>query len=203
MPLRWDSEKGTTMAANLSNETWTQIRHDYEHTDRPVEDICAEHGISSGTLRDRIRRWGWARRRPPIPPAGPCRLPAAQIEPALPTVAAFASVAPSLAAAPQVETAAPCAAPAPKLAAGEDAGAGGEGGDSTITPRLQSAVARVLPAIEATVATLAAGATHPRELERAARALAALTRTLRELNGLLSQRQAAAADAHDDDDDMP
>src|SRR5207237_10392451 len=71
----------------------------------------------------------------------------------------------------------------------------------------QSAVARVLPAIEATVATLAAGATHPRELERAARALAALTRTLRELNGFLSQRQAAAADAHDDDahddDDMP
>ena len=188
--------------ARTTSEAWAQIRHDYEHTDRPVEDICAEHGISSGTLRDRMRRWGWARRRPPIPPAGPSRLPAAQIEPALPTVAAFASVAPSLAAAPQVETAAPCAAPAPKLAAGDDAGACGEGRDSTITPRLQSAVARVLPAIEATVATLAAGATHPRELERAARVLAALTRTLRELNGLLSQRQAAAADA-DDDDDMP
>jgi hypothetical protein len=109
------------------------------------------------------------------PPAGPSRRPA-----------------------PPVETAASCAASAPQVAAGEDAGACGEGGDSTITPRLQSAVARVLPAIEATVATLAAGATHPRELERAARALAALTRTLRELNGLLSQRQAAAVDAHDD-----
>ena len=59
--------------------------------------------------------------------------------------------------------------------------------------RLQSAVARVLPAIEATIATLAAGPQHPRELERSARLLAALTRTLRELNSLLSQRQAAAA----------
>jgi hypothetical protein len=39
---------------------------------------------------------------------------------------------------------------------------------------------------------------QPREMEQTARALASLTRTLRELNGLLSQRQAAAAD-----DDMP
>jgi hypothetical protein len=191
------------MVPEPTSEAWTKIRHEYEHTDRPVEDICAEHGISSGTLRDRMRRWGWTRRRAPIPSVGPSRLPAAQIEPALPTVGAFDSVAPSLAAAPQVETAAPCAASAPQVAAGEDASACG---DSTITPRLQSAVARVLPAIEATVAKLAAGATHPRELERAARALTALTRTLRELNGLLSQRHAAAADAHDDDmfdDDMP
>src|SRR5439155_27380913 len=49
------------------------------------------------------------------------------------------------------------------------------------------------------VAKLTANATHPRELERAARALAALTRTLRELNGLLSQCQAPAADADDDE----
>jgi hypothetical protein len=61
----------------------------------------------------------------------------------------------------------------------------------------------VLPAIEATVATLAAGPTHPRELERAARALAALTRTLRELNSLLRQRQVPAADDPAADDDMP
>jgi hypothetical protein len=41
------------MAASLSNDAWAQIRHDYEHTERPVEDICAEHGISSGTVRNR------------------------------------------------------------------------------------------------------------------------------------------------------
>jgi hypothetical protein len=56
-----------------------------------------------------------------------------------------------------------------------------------IVPRLRSASARVLPAIEATLARLAAGTQHPREMERASRALSALTRTLRELNALLSQ----------------
>jgi hypothetical protein len=60
-----------------------------------------------------------------------------------------------------------------------------------ITARLQSAVDRMLPAIEVTVARLGAPGTPPRELERAARALAMLTRTWRELNDLLSQRQAA------------
>src|SRR5262249_2654100 len=81
-------------------------------------------------------------------------------------------------------------------AGGEAGGTGGKG--EAIVPRLQSAVERVLPAIETIVATLAAGASHPRELERAARALAALTRTLRELNSLLSQRQTPAARAFDD-----
>ena len=56
-------------------EAWAQIRYDYEHTDRPVEDICAEHGITSGTLRDRMRRWRWTRRRPPIPREGPPPVP--------------------------------------------------------------------------------------------------------------------------------
>jgi len=55
----------------LTPEAWAQIRYDYEHTDRPVADICAEHGISSGTLRDRMRRWNWRRRRTPIPREGP------------------------------------------------------------------------------------------------------------------------------------
>ena len=72
-------------------------------------------------------------------------------------------------------------------------------------PRLQSAVARVLPAIETTVARLAAGAAHPREMEQAGRALGALTRALRELNSLLSERQpppvgdAAAGEPADDE----
>ena len=39
---------------------------------------------------------------------------------------------------------------------------------------------------------------HPREMERAARALSSLTRTLRELNGLLSEHQARI-----EDDGMP
>ena len=63
--------KSTIMAPTLTSEAWTQIRYDYEHTERPIAAICAEHGISSGTLRDRMRRWGWTRRRPPIPREGP------------------------------------------------------------------------------------------------------------------------------------
>ena len=56
----------------LTPEAWAQIRYDYEHTDRPVADICADYGISSGTLRDRMRRWHWRRRRrSPIPREGP------------------------------------------------------------------------------------------------------------------------------------
>ena len=45
------------MPPELTSEAWVQIRYDYERTERPIEDICAEHGISSGTLRDRMRRW--------------------------------------------------------------------------------------------------------------------------------------------------
>ena len=63
-----------------SSEAWAHIRYAYEHTDRPVEDICAEHGISSGTLRDRMRRWRWTRRRPPIPRDGPPPVAMAQHE---------------------------------------------------------------------------------------------------------------------------
>jgi transposase-like protein len=178
------------MSPDLSPEAWAQIRCDYEHTDRPVEDICAEHGISSGTLRDRMRRWRWRRRRPPIPAQGPTVAPVEDVAPWLPAQSALSLPAPESDRATQEQAA---------VATGEVAD------DGAIVPRLQSAVARVLPAIEATVARLAGEAAyHPRETERAARALAALTRTLRELNSLLSQQLARTADrcAADDDRDI-
>ena len=74
------------------------------------------------------------------------------------------------------------------------ASANAEADPASIVQRLQGAVARVLPAIEATIARLAAGPQHPREMEQAGRALGALTRTLRELNALLSQHNAHAND---------
>jgi hypothetical protein len=213
------------MAPTLTSEAWTQIRYDYEHSERPIAEICAEHGISSGTLRDRMRRWGWTRRRPPIPREGPPPLPA-PVE-----VRAVASVALPRPTARGCDVEAPpvlhedlphpaasrllggdpphkgegqggeagaqtvaagetavCASPAPPAAAGE-AAAPTEIDDGALVPRLKGAVARLLPAIEATVAKLAEGAAHPREMERAGRALGALTRTLRELNALLGERQ--------------
>jgi len=210
----------------LTEEKWAQIRYEYEHGNKPVADICAEHGFSAGTLRDRVRRWGWKRRwTGPVPREGP---PPRAV--------------------PRLSETAPCAGfTSPRLRGEVDAtshneGASGEGepqraqdavspphpnplpasgereppwpppeippygtgpgfpprqdfadadDPATIVPRLQGAVARVLPAIETILSKLAAGPIHPRELEQSARALGALTRTLRELGGLLEQHTSA------------
>jgi hypothetical protein len=146
------------------------IRYDYEHTDRPIADICTEHGISDGTLRDRVRRWNWTRRRAPIPLEGPP--PVARAEQPPQTVTNVETVTPDPSPPPgrsrpsstgygggeQAELAAP-------VASGHDANAPAASDPASIAPRLQSAVARVLPAIEATLAKLAAGPQRPREME--------------------------------------
>jgi transposase-like protein len=164
------------MSQELTGKDWTQIRHDYEHSDRPVEDICAEHGLSSGTLRNRVRRWGWTRRRPPLPREGPPPAPAPPVAPALdPSPACGAGKAGGAA------------------SFGDQADAADVAGDRPIAARLQGAIARLLPAIEAAAARLGAGPAPPRETERAARVLATLTRTLRELTD--QQRQHAADEA--------
>ncbi|MCX7312728.1 MAG: hypothetical protein NTV56_13645 [Alphaproteobacteria bacterium] len=155
------------MPPELTDKPWAQIRHDYEHTDRPVDDICAEHGVSPGTLRDRMRRWGWTRRRGPIPQDGPPPSPAPPIEIAAPFV------------------------PGPQAAAGEAAAAWDAPDDTAIVPRMRGAVARVLLAIEACVTRIGTEPMNLREMERSARVLASLTRTLRELSGLLAQQQAS------------
>jgi hypothetical protein len=166
------------MTPDLSPDAWAQIRHAYELTDTPVEDICAAHGISSGTLRDRMRRWGWTRRRAPIPAEGP---PAGE--------AAFAHGLP-----PPIhedeagadDTAAPSAALGNIAAPPVDPAA--------IVPRLQQAVTRLLPAIAANLARLGGGPAHARDLERTARALGTLTRALRGLNTLAGAQQARGQD---------
>ncbi len=181
--------------ADLTHEAWAQIRYNYEHTDRPIEDICAEHKISSGTLRDRVRRWNWMRRRAPIPREGPP--PVAQTAQPPQTVASVETVPPTADPSPQ-GGGGEQAAPAAPAASGYDANAPAASDPAAIAPRLQSAVARVLPAIEATIAKLAAGPQRPREMEQTARALGTLTRTLRELNALLSQHAPRAVDDYDD-----
>lgn len=203
-------------------EAWAQIRYAYEHTDATIDQICAEHRISSGTLRDRMRRWRWTRRRSPIPLEGPPPVLQPVIPGRGPQAANPESITPAAAygfrarrpGEPNMCVDALTAAsrndednnapPTPPAFAHAWAGdpphrcAGGgleqiaEGEDpATIVPRLQSAVARLLPAIEATIARLAAGPQQPRDMEQAGRALSSLTRTLRELNGLLAQHQAA------------
>lgn len=185
----------------LTPDAWAAIRRDYEHSDKLIHEICAEHGISTGTLRDRMRRWGWTRRRPPIPSEGPPPVSPRGIDGpprAMPCIAEASSPA----GAPQPGSGAP---PGPDAPQHDDAGDGlpsphlapHDGADAVdpaqTIPRLQGAIARVLPAIEANLAALAAGPAHPREMERAARAVTSLTRTLRELTALLDKAREDAA----------
>ena len=206
----------------LSPETWAQIRYEYEHTERPVADICAERGISDTTLRNRRRRWHWTPRRAPIPQEGPPALAAHAYTSPLPIRAANGgegsggggrfhdSQPPSPPTPLRLADASRSDPPhrfagggmetAPRVAPqGDDADAPVESAAAALAPRLQSAVARVLPAIEATLAKLAASPQRPRELEQTARALGALMRTLRELNALLAQQPARPACLRDDD----
>ncbi|TMJ01713.1 MAG: hypothetical protein E6G97_14830 [Alphaproteobacteria bacterium] len=185
------------MLPEPSPETWIRIRYEYEHTDKPIDDICFDNGVSPSTLRERMRRWRWTRRRQPISAEGPPPMPpriehAASLVPALAPIepAAFsqAVAAPGDVAAEQ---------PAPLIPVSEAA----PPDPAVIVPQLLGAVARLLPAIEATVAKLAAGPMPPREMERAARALTSLTRTLRELTGLLRQYPPPEGDRGPDDPD--
>src|SRR5436853_464957 len=105
------------MTPELTPEAWKQVRYEYEHTDKPVDDIALDHGVSSSTLRDRVRRWRWTRRRQPISLEGPPPTPAIEqpvpLVPAVPPIGAAAQ--PELAAPPS-ETAADAPAPPPTSA---------------------------------------------------------------------------------------
>lgn len=161
-----------------SSDAWVQIRRDYEHSNRAIVDICAEHGISANTLRDRVRRWGWTPRRVPIPREGP---PAMAITPRLDHPPLEGEGQHAIAPQAMSDTPSPV-----------------DADPASVAPRLQSAVARVLPAIEAIIARLGAQPMPPREVEQTARALGTLTRTLRELNTLLAQQPLSATNAYDD-----
>jgi hypothetical protein len=94
------------MVTKETSGLWPRIRYQYEETGKTVEQIALENRVSAGTIRDRMRRWSWTRRRAPIPCDGPPSLPppaenaarapaALQIEPVLapaaPTVCAAES----------------------------------------------------------------------------------------------------------------
>jgi hypothetical protein len=157
-------------------EAWAEIRYAYEHTRRPVEDICFAHGITPNTLRRRLRRWGWRMRQPPIPDDGPPRL-------AMPTAAVEPVVPPTPTLSPQGGGAQAESAALVAIHTNPDLPADPEAGAALIAERLEGALARVLPAIETTLVRLTASP-HPRETEQAARTLGVLMRTLRELNTL-------------------
>jgi hypothetical protein len=153
----------------LAGRDWVAIRHDYEQTDNSVHEICTEHRLSATTLHNRARQWNWTLRRAPVPAQGPPPESLPRVEPPLP-----AGPSPHLS--------------APLRAAPADA--------RQIAHRLRDAIARVLTAIDAALAGLSA-APHPREIERAGRTVAGLTRTLHELNAMLNQFPVPEEDEND------
>jgi hypothetical protein len=64
-----------------------------------------------------------------------------------------------------------------------------EGDAAPLAPGLQEAVTTVLPAIQRTLTRLAEGRAYPDDAAKTARALEALTRTLRKLSVMLSRPQ--------------
>jgi hypothetical protein len=167
----------------LTPDAWAQIRYDYEHTDRPVADICAEHGISSGTLRDRMRRWHWRRRRAPIPRQGPPAFLVVE-QASVPSGTAVIVAKPSTPAPAEDGSGAASPVAALRPAAGDAAPLA-----PFLAPALQQAVTTVLPAIQQALARIAKGTHYADDEAKTARALEALTRTLRELSGLSGGRQ--------------
>ena len=198
------------MRPEKTPEELTAIRHKYEHTEQPLEEIARDHRMSSRTLHAWARRWNWTPRCVPLPAEGPPPTPPQQMASAAPLLlpapqgpplpaqadaSAMNDAQDSAPLPPQID-AAPLA-PMHADAAMPEPGADLPGDPDTPTAlRLQNAVAGVLAAIEAIVAKISTGRTA--ESDRSARALAALTRTLRELNTLQSQYEEPAAD-----DDSP
>src|SRR5438874_1402926 len=59
------------MGIEMTPEELTVIRHKYEHTDQPLEQVARDHRMSSRTLHAWARRWNWTPRRAPMPAEGP------------------------------------------------------------------------------------------------------------------------------------
>src|SRR3954465_4823514 len=68
------------MRPEKTPEELTAIRHKYEHTDQPLEQVARDHRMSSRTLHAWARRWNWRPRRAPMPAEGPPPTPPPQIE---------------------------------------------------------------------------------------------------------------------------
>jgi len=192
-------------------EKIAQAREMYEKTSVPIHDIAAFLGIARNTLHNRINEWGWVKRRYDAPVQPDHRLP---VRPA-PDDAQSAPPRGSGEDDAVVEArsrrnersmasgtdSAPIAAP-PRSALEQVASDPGVIAERTaLALNLQSAVERELAAIDRVLATL--GRADSLNPERAARVLASLARTLREIVTLTTAKKPAPDPDDADDDDMP
>ncbi len=143
----------------------------YERTLTPMRDIAAYMGISRWTLDNRIGEWGWQRRRAPVQPVELHR-----------------------------------AARGAVMAAATDDAPPGDGVElapdsperrAAIAARIQNAVESALGAVERVLNKL--DPADSAEAERAGRALAGVSCTLRELSAASLPPEARPSHANDDD----
>jgi hypothetical protein len=153
---------------NVTPEQMADGRYRYEQTNEPVRDIAADLGMSVTTFHCRATEWGWKKRTDRVPRVSP---PPVDEEAPAPATGDLRDAAP-----------APLELP--------DDGA-------PLAVRVQRAVERELLMIEKIIASLGGTRRQASESERAARALASLARTLRELNALQAQ-MPGEADADDE-----
>lgn len=147
----------------------------YEQTLTPLPEIAAMMGVSRGTLQNRIREWGWIRRRYPTGPVDLLRAVRG---------AAIAAVTDRMQA-PDVAAVAPLSPERRAVIAARIVG---------IVEQEMDAVARVLATIQPA---------DQAEGERSTRMLASIALTLREAVAILHPDHAIVPDATDDDDAIP
>ena len=138
----------------IAREKIAEARQLYERTLVPVDDIAGLLGISRRTLSNRIVEWQWKQRKTGAQEVDKIRAP--RTEGAKPMVVREAR--------PRKGAGEPPRAPSERVA---------------LIERLQKVVEREIDAVEQVLTTL--GASDPGETEGAARTLASLARTLREL----------------------
>jgi hypothetical protein len=140
----------------ITPEALDEARRLYERSNVPVQQIADMLGISKSTLNTRIPRWGWTRRAGRIPPpeTDPAPLPVVNAPPLAPPTAANLPAAPG----------------------------GALRGD--LITRLVTRIEAEIGAVERIVARAGLAANGVTQAERAARTLAILVRSLRELAAL-------------------
>jgi len=170
---------------NYTPELEESVLHDYVHTDKPIRQIAADHGIDE---RDVTR----IRHAHGVPARG------ARVR-ALP-----AAMRPLLEATRQLKAAAPpddrplAACPAAAVTATQGAP---PFSDASVIERIERLIERELAAEESTRAALGSLARSPTEAERCARIVASMTRSLHQLMRL--RVGLAPEQTPQDDDDMP
>ena len=156
----------------IAPELIAEGRRLYEQTLARVDDIAAMMGISRSWFQQRAREWGWSRRRANAGITDLARVLRSR---------AVASVTSKAGGKPRNDT----------------PPAGSTTQATALAARIQSVVEREMDAVDRVLNTL--GPADQGEAERAARTLASLAKTMREIAALMLPEQVTPPDETDDD----